>query len=400
MCFIRYSHFLIDHLYWAFVLSAMLGMIIAHSGITSAIYLLCLIVSLSVYYDRKTNRLDLIVLFFIIYSIITYFFNFDYPFGLFIQSARDQIIPICFYFIARSNSFKNCRMLENMIYPLGFAYLAGLYFYFFQPSWYMSFKLDGKDVWNATNYYEILRLSSFWWHSYFVGYSSLIVIIYILNQRFFNGVVRKYYNCILIVSLFVIFFAQQRVSIAFLFLYLIGLYFVLIKRNRISFIKTLPYMLLTGLLIISVGGYLLLNLDQDLITYIMDRSINKDDNLIEERTKMFDSYLKTISFFGGGLGKYSHNAIKYDMDSIADCEYIRLPNELGIFGSFIFFIIIFISFISIFKRNRFYGFEMLVISFVLIAMVGAAPLEMASQHPILLWYCIGRTQMKEYYDRC
>lgn len=394
------AHLFIDNLYSIIVASAIITMLFGITGFTSAIYLLFVLIGISVFFDRKTKVLDSIVLFFILYSLSSYFFNGDYPFKLYIESIRDQIAPIFFYFIARSNSFRNCQMLKKMIYPLGFAYVAGLYFYFFQPSWYMAFKLDNKDMVSVLSYYEIMRLSSFWWHSYFVGYSSLFVIIYILNQRFYNGVVRKYYNPILIVAFLAIIFAQQRVSIAFLLLYLVGLYVILVKKKIISFTKSVPYLVLFSIIFFSLGIYLFNSLDQDLVNYIVQRSIEKEDNLIEERTQMFDSYINTISFWGSGLGKYSHNALKYDMDSITDCEYIRLPNELGIFGMSTFFIIIIVSYISLFKRKNFYCFEMLIISFVLVAMIGATPLEVTAQQPYLLWYCIGRTQMRLYYDRC
>ena len=111
-------------------------------------------------------------------------------------------------------------MLQNMVYPLGLTYVIGLILFFWMPSWYVNYKIGQGNIWNSTGFYEIMRLSSFWTHPYFVGYSSLFVIVYILNLRILYGVKRDYYFIILIISFLALIFAQQRVSIALVLLFL------------------------------------------------------------------------------------------------------------------------------------------------------------------------------------
>ena len=141
-------------------------------------------------------------------------------------------------------------------------------------------------------------------------------------------------------------------------------------------------------------------MDVEYLNYLYYRSVDMEDNLVDERVGMFSEYINGISFWGSGLGKYSHNALIFDMPSIADCEYIRLLNELGLFGAFLFFGIIVSSYVRLFKNKKLYSYEMVCISFFLAAMIGATPLESVSQQPFLLWYCVGRSQLKICYDKC
>lgn len=57
----------------------------------------------------KINSLDILIILFIAYQIISCIFS-NYPIYLWYLGIKAQVIPICFYFVGRSNFF-----LENKL---------------------------------------------------------------------------------------------------------------------------------------------------------------------------------------------------------------------------------------------------------------------------------------------
>lgn len=332
---------------------------------------------------------DTLVIIFVLYSILSYFIFMDYPYSIYTQSLRDQIIPVSFYFISRSKQLSENRLINNMVYVVFVVCLIGFYLFFLPPVWYLDYIFSNFSMeLNYKTYYEFTRMSSIYPHSYFVGYSSLFVFMFLLIQRVKNHIRYKYDNWIIFVSLVSLFLAQQRVSIAFAILFIFILVIRLVINKEIK-----PVYLFLGILFITISVLLIYYIfvtymDDTYIEYILNRST--DEDIVDKRISMFDEYIKTISFFGQGLGKFSHNAMKYDMPSIGDCEYIRLPNELGLFGLSIFFVIILLTYLSLIIKRKMFCFEILCISFFLVAMIGATPLESSTQQSFFLWFCLGR----------
>lgn len=382
----------IDYLYLWHALAFSMAMLGVNGGWTLfCLISLCVGASVCKKLNRGYRLADILVVIFVLYNLLTYLFNFDYPFELYAQSIRDQVLPISFYFVARSKQLSNNHLVDNMIYITFVFYLIGLILFFFPPEWYLSHKLAsiGEDV-GGNMLYEMTRMSSVWGHSYFVGYSSLFVIMYLMIQRYFHHKRYRFDNSILVVSFISIIFAQQRVSIAFLLLFLILfiVYSVIHKKLKLesAMIGIMGFLLIGYIFFHIIFSYM----DESYIDYILNRSINSDENLVDKRIEMFDVFIETISFWGSGLGKYGHNALKFDMPSIADCDYIRLPNEIGIFGMVLFLIIVTLGGISMLKKKKLFCFELMCISFYLVAMIGATPLENATQQSFFLWYCLGR----------
>ena len=129
--------------------------------------------------------------------------------------------------------------------------------------------------------------------------------------------------------------------------------------------------------------------DTDLIDYVLSRSVQSDENIMNQRVQMFGDFWN-VSFCGEGLGKYGHAALIYNKPSITDCEYIRLMAELGIMGCVILFIIYLKSILRAFVHRKTLFFEFCIISFFLASMIGATPLENQSMQPFLFWFCMGR----------
>lgn len=383
--------------YLIFILIGLSQMLRVQGGWTAFCYFTFLL-TLTLLRDIKYQTCDILVLFFIGYSLITYPLFGDYPAGMYTATIRDQIFPISLYFVARSQKTKNIDILQTAIYPFMAAYIIGIFLFVTSPGWYIDYRMGDRGYTNdITRYFNLTRMSSFWSSSYCVGYSSLFIIIYIFDKYFFNKQKIKYFGIVLIISFLSLFFAQQRISIGFAAFYFLIIAFVSVKSGKIAPRKFFSFALVAtvfvGILAIVTTKYL----DKYYFDFVLERFTNNNNGIVEDRVNMFKDYVSSITLFGSGLGRYSHNAEFHNLDYISDCEYIRTPNEIGIFGMSIFVFIVLISFISNYNRGRKFSFESLIVLFFLLAMVGATPLEVSQQQPFVLWYCLGKMQNK--YDR-
>lgn len=351
----------------------------------------------------RWKTMDIIAFFFLIYSMITYFFaEYTYPMRLYYLGIRSQVVPMLFYFIARSKFFKSDDFFENIRAPLFFAMVVGVFFYFFQPAFYVAYKasviwanfdanvndLSGKLL------YEFTRMSSFWPHSYFIGYSSLFLFMYSSKKIVIDNCYKKFDLACFGLSFFCLFFAQQRVSIAFclLFFFALTVYATFKRLPTRSFL----YALWVGAIIFGIGiFFVVMNfLDVDFLDYVLNRTVNYQGSIVGDRLDMFSEFIKRLSFFGAGLGRYGHGAVELGYIGIPDSDYIRIPAELGIFGLVILMIICLGSLFNGIKLFKYAFFEICVICFALVAMLGAAVWELGTLQPFLYWFCIGHIQSK------
>lgn len=332
------------------------------------------------------NSADQLFFLLMAYFLISFIFS-SYPFRLYYLGVRSQIIPMLFFFIGKSKFFVNDKFLIKMKKPMMIAMLAGLVLYFWAPSWYIEKRMASLTV-DATekSFFEATRLSSFWPWSYMMGYSSLYFIMYFIKDLFKKQVSYITYFCFA-VAFAVLFFAQQRVSIAFFPIFLL----LASRYGRFANIGRLKYVWgACALLVVAVGVFLVYYADEALLTYILERSIDSEENIVDQRFEMFQDWVN-FPLFGDGLGRYGHFAIYlFDKPAIADCEYIRLINEIGIIGCSLFGMLYLMAMVRAFKYIKYYLFEFSVLLFLLAAMIGATPLENSSMQNYLLWYCMGR----------
>lgn len=405
----------IKNYYWLLVLIAA-SLVFGARDVSSLLIVLVILVTALCLSSIKWEKIDLLVFLLLLYSLSSYFFvENTYPLRLYYLGVRSQIIPILFYFMARSEKFKSDDFFENFRAPLFFAMLCGVYFYFFQPGFYVAYK--ASVIWNDFNsdistlsghiLYELTRFSSFWPHSYFMGYSSLFLFMYSSKKI----VVDNYYNKLdlacFALSFFCLFFAQQRVSIAFCLAFFLALT-VYATIKRLPSVKLL-YILWGSAIVFCVGiVFVVMNyLSVDFVEYVLNRSLNYEGNLVGDRISLFDKFIEKLSLLGSGLGCYSHGAIEMGYQGIPDSDYVRVPAELGMFG---FASLLGVCFYALFcgaKIFKYAFFEVCTLCFCFVAMIGAAVWELGTLQPFLYWFCIGhiinkferRETLEEEYKR-
>ena len=337
----------------------------------------------------KYNITDTIVVLWISYCLVSSLWSNNLELSY--LGFKAEVVPILFYFIARSKFGSRNDFLDNMRYPLLFSFVCALVLYIFPPSWYTAFKIQNIDA-NMSEHmiYENTRLSGFWIWSYFIGYSSLFYIMYLTKKKIIDENSNSIFLLEIVIAAICLFLAQQRVSIAFFFLFFLATIFYAKKTGRSA--NQLIYITI-GILGAGVIIYLLLIsfFDSGLTDYILDRTVNKEENMVTERFDMFSVFYNKISFFGTGLGTVGHNVYYLTGEfTIADCDYLRIPVEYGVFGSFILLLIVVKTLFRGLRSINNNWFNLSVLLFMLVSMLGAAPLELYTLQPYLYWYCIGQ----------
>lgn len=396
---------IVKHYYW-FLVAIAASLMLGFRDVSSILILIVVATTLICQSTIRWKWFDGVVFVFLLYSLVSYFFvEYTYPLRLYYLGVRAQIVPMLFYFLARSETFKTDDFFENFRKPLFFAMLCGVYFYFFQPYFYVRYKADviwsnfDSDV-NALSgklLYEFTRMSSFWPHSYFIGYSSLFLFMYVSKKIVIDNCYKKFDLACFAMSFFCLFFAQQRVSIAFCVLFLVSLtIYASIKRLPS---RGLLYSLWACAIVFGIGiFFIVMNyLDVDFVEYVLNRSVNYEGNMVGDRFAMFDRFFNGLSFFGSGLGRYGHGAVEMGYWGIPDSDYIRVTAELGFFGVSFLLAMCAYTLLTGIKIFKYAFFEICTLCFCLIAMIGAAVWELGTLQPFLYWFCIGHIQSK--FDR-
>lgn len=376
----------ISYYYYIYVLLGIMGFLGFPDFYTYiSFYLIFFVLFLLKDYNILTKGIDLLIVLFIIYQLfLPLLIGGSSLIPDWWSTVKVQVFSMVFYFVGRYRTEECVKFLENMKIPMLFAMTIGLVLYFWSPSWYIDKRTAGLSADSSINaFYESTRLSSFWPWSYTMGYGSLYFFMYFYKDFSKNT---NIYNIVLIsVSLLTLFFAQQRVSIAFLLVFLVlAIYCNPYNNRKISF----RIIILIAFIAVCIIYYLINLADSDLLEYILNRSVDKEDNLVAERYGMFSSYL-TISFLGTGVGSFGHAAVYSKGIGAADCEYVRMFVELGLVGSFMLILIFINALFRAWLFKKLYFFELSVIIFYVVAMIGATPFENYSMQPFLFWFCIG-----------
>lgn len=337
----------------------------------------------------KWSGIDLLIIIWILYQLGSVVFS-SYPFELYYRGVLSQVIPCLFFFIGRSHYFATNSFYENTYYPLLISMVCGVALLILAPDWYVARKVDDAVL---TNVDELMRLSSFFSSSYFMGYASVLFGIY-FAQALFEGKSSLKNILFFVISIIVCLLTQHRVAIAFYLLYLLGLSFFFYKKHRSLIVKVWIFFSLIGVALFFI---IPMFIDERTLEFMLNKGEDSSDiwNLITERIGSSIISVNGI-ILGQGLGRFGHQATELNLPAITDCDYFRVIAELGIFGLFIFILILLKSIARYFKYKEHLRFELCVVLFYAASMIGAAPLEVQNQMPFMLWFTIGHMFNNNY----
>lgn len=389
---IKKETFFEDLTNWAFILVVLNGFFLMFRIDLKLTVLLVLVSSFSIL-KRATfvkNSTCFIWGCYALLCIFTIFVN-TYPKAIAYYALRYQFWGMLFFLIGVSKTFADRKLLDNMRLPIFMACFIGFYLYFYNPSWYNSFRYARVNQYTAMDY---LRFSSFWSYSYVIAYLSGIYSTYCI-VRIIKGEHNNYTYWGYIVSLAAVVLAQQRAVMGFSALvFLFANIYLIFKSGSIKlkrWLLTIDFFILVGAIVFIQVVYN--SLDTKTIEYGLGKfeSMVNSDKLVSERLSMFQYWIdKPFPMFGDGFGRYSHEALTFNLPAITDCEYLKIIHETGVIGFILFVIIIIRSLFNGIRHSNIYMFEMMIVIMYSIAMIGADPISSDLMQPWFFWFCVGR----------
>lgn len=367
-------------------------------GILLKLDLILLLSGLYIFFSssvKKMEGIDILLLIFLLCISLSSAFN-NYSTDLFYYGLRYQILLTIFFFVGKSEWFADWKFFDKMQMPIIAVSLIGLYLYLAQPSWYIAWKLQSTTEFSSeSRILEMTRLSAFWQYPYWVSYGCALLYHYKLYTMFTSNV-KKRDVLVIFFLFFIIVLTQQRAPLLFIVLSTVFFYiYSFCTKSKYQYKKFRRILNISIIALVMGTLYVLLNvLDEDRILFMINKIISADSgntSFLSERLGLYKDFQSMpVTFWGDGIGRYSHLAYQQNKLAITDCQYIQTLHETGYFG-LIGYILLFIYLIVNGMRNiKLNIFEIGVLIFYLIAMIGANPLSNQGIHTIFLWICCGR----------
>lgn len=385
-----------------FLLSAINGLLFM-LGLTSIAKLeLLIMIAASVitlaYLSHGISKLDAFIIFFI-GSIAFCGFTQNYDKTLWYAGCREQLYYTIFFFVGRYFENKPISMLSKGLFPFLIVCIIGLGLYILSPPWYMNFKLQMWDNSLSDNMLlEMMRLSAFWIYPYWISYGCTIMYSYLIVKYLTQGFMNKRGIMFLLFIAFITILTQQRAPLSIIaILTLIFIVLGLQKRGKkgASLRTSILYFVI---LIVCMFTILLTMIDIEMLIRLLEKlkALENLSTFLNDRANLFSDFrTKTVSFFGDGIGKYSHAAFFLGKEAITDQQYLRIIYETGYWGCLGYAIIITAVIKQALKNVSYNYFEIIIITFYLLAMTGANCLSISDQHIAIFWYCCGRVYNKK-----
>lgn len=391
-----------EHYFLFFVISSIIS-IITGKGYIMSILFPCMTYMIVFTKCRRLKLTIFDVLFFIIFfvMILSWILN--------SYSNKNILIFRCFmgecsymavYFIGKKygfNIFSN--IIENSYVILIICNILGIIFFFKSPgAWYMSQNIELYDELGYEGMvYEAMRMKSIFSSPYVLAYFNSIVIMYILSQLP-NISEKKYWGYLVILLVGLLFCMMRAPFVCMLF----GSLLLLYHNRKYVNLKIIRYFIigLLLLLILLYGGKMLVNVD---VLNFFDAKVQSVshglDVLVSERINLYNF---NYSLFGDGAGRHAIYVDDYNpRTSIRDSEYIRLLVELGYIGIVIYVLFFVMLIVKCIKYFKYLSFDLCVIMFYFITMIGADSLSTPDKHSLLFWLVVGHVSvfpLKKNYD--
>lgn len=250
-------------------------------------------------------------------------------------------------------------------------FVTSLYFILLLFELYFSFTPILNDIINDTLVYRSMNYSGLAANINITSFSIVfkIPILIYLTSNAKSIYIKFILSIILLISLYTIFILGSRGALLGLIIcfgtYLIYLFFNFqkIKKNILSFFL----IVLSIILSISLNILSFKNKNASVINRASTISLSTNDGSVNQRLRYYNQGIDQFinkPFLGVGIGNWKLNSIKYDKYDIfgytvpyhAHNDFIQILAEQGIFA-FLFYLMVFISFVYILFKRRLIFFE-------------------------------------------
>lgn len=351
---------------------------------------------------RNFTKMRLFTLFFFlsIFSVVAYLYN-DRPFELYAYEILYYVVPMLMFYVGIDKGDNSDRFFKSIFISWMICFAIGLYLYIARPIWYQeAFTINYNSAWFRDAYYDTnqifahMRFASFFFNPYTTQYFCIYLLPYSLSLLLKSDDKFNRY-CYLFSSLFLLAIAMLSMQRAAIFdcllITIVFLYYSFSRGRKAS------YLLFVGVII---GVIVVLSLAGSIIgEQVGERllQMNLDDAFNESRV---DQNVSTLSIwhhylFGEGIGAAGGEARRFGYIGITDGNYTKILVEQGIVGSFLFILLLILSFFRAFKNFKYLSVECCIVGGMMVAFVGSSALIMSMWCPPF-WYALGRIWNKEY----
>ncbi len=349
---------------------------------------------------RMRSILDLSVVIYLFYILMNSILI-DYPhhFELFRNEIFFSLLPISFYYIAKSTDIDIDYYINKMILPMVIVMIIGIVLYIENPPWYSALKyaqlLDSYGYTEATvpdrMLREAFRLSSIWNTAYVIGYANGFFILYLLKRLMTDELTKsqRRITLLLFVLSFVVMILAGFKALMLAFVVSILLFFALVgdkkKKEKLIF-GAVSILIVTVLIIVSF--------DSEYYEFFINRF---QDTVSEEglayRLEHTGGGIELNTVFGAGYGHYGMAAKNFSNGwFIQDSQYQKVLAELGYFGFAIFIFMLLAAGFSAFNKKCI--LELCILATYMISFIGSSSISAETTFPFIFWYAVGRISRK------
>ena len=382
-----------------FLLLAINGILVMFGMLSIAKFDLLIMLAASVitisYLNKGITKLDLFIILFI--GIVAFSSKLIYyDDNLWYLGCRQQLFCTIFFFVGKHPQISKLQIFQKGITPFLIVCCLGLVLYVMSPQWYMNYKLQ---MWQSETgisedrILEMTRLSAFWQYPYWVSYGCAIMYSYMLINCFTQGFMKKKDAIILMFIAFIAVLTQQRAPL--IIIAILTIIFILVgifkkrKSGHLSLRTSIMYFIILGICMFAI---FLTIIDSEMLARLLEKFevLGNASAFLSNRADIFSDFRsKEITFFGDGIGRYSHAAYNLGKPAITDQQYLKILYETGIFGCVGYGIIIGTVLLNGLRHVQSHIFELSIIFFYLLAMTGANCLAIFDQHSAIFWICCG-----------
>lgn len=347
--------------------------------VTSVIILLVLYNTINrhdILRNSDINKLVLAYLFYNTCSVLLYVFS-GIPLSVFFAEWSNSILPIFFFYLSAKEKTESFKFYNITLIVLIISFITGFYLWMNDSENYKIFMDTTEGPGTGLDFFQSLYGLTATGTFGVVGF--LISSSLVLRS---NGKKGKIAMIICLVATILTF---RRGSMFSLFIAIFILHYIAFLK--FNFLKK-RYFIVEILFIYIIYKYFLSDYTV-LLENLVERS-SEISQAVGERSFTWTYVFQDLSFiFGKGLGSVGHKSIGFSKILIADGNYFKMIGEIGIFGTFIFFAILILSFWNGFKDLKNKYLDLGIIFCLCLIAIGSNIFTFQSIAPIF-WFAIGR----------